>query len=104
MVSPVWILWIMRAKLTDWGGSALSEATVAALRVEASFSLGLWQSTHISIWLRFRSDLVDHEGEVDGLGRQRLVGGDGGGTAGGSIVFARIVAEHAHFDLVAVPI
>src|ERR1035438_6385780 len=53
MVSPVWILWIMREKLTDWGGSALSEATVAALRVEASFSLGLWQSTHISIWLRF---------------------------------------------------
>src|ERR1017187_6246956 len=47
-------------------------------------------------------DLVDHEGEVDGLGREGLVGGDGGGTAGGSIVLARVMAEHAHFDLVAV--
>src|ERR1017187_8192288 len=47
-------------------------------------------------------DLVDHEGEVDGLGREGLVGCDGGGTAGGSIVLARVVAEHAHFDLVAV--
>src|ERR1035441_836237 len=53
MVTPVWILWIIRAKLTDWGGRALSDATVAFGRCEASFSLGLWHSTHISIWLRF---------------------------------------------------
>src|SRR5664280_2546480 len=47
-------------------------------------------------------DLVDHQGEVDGLRRQRLVGGHRGGVADRGIVLARVVAQHAHFDLVAV--
>src|SRR5438270_9418969 len=51
--SPVWILWTMSAKLMACGGCALSAGTVATTRRAASFSLGLWQRTHCSIWLRF---------------------------------------------------
>src|SRR5579864_8315829 len=53
MVSPVWILWIMSAKFTACGGNSLSAGTVAFFRLPASFWLGLWHSTHCSIWLRF---------------------------------------------------
>src|SRR5689334_18729847 len=43
----------MSAKFTDWFGLAFSEASVVVGRRAPSFSLGLWQSTHCSIWLRF---------------------------------------------------
>src|SRR6185369_13720519 len=38
---------------TDWFGCALSAGLVATTRRTPSFSLGLWHSTHCSIWLRF---------------------------------------------------
>src|SRR5581483_9792117 len=40
-------------KLTDCSGVVLSAATCAAVLNARSFSLGLWHSTHISIWFRF---------------------------------------------------
>src|SRR5947207_11380467 len=43
----------MRAKLTAWAGAVLSAATVAEPRRPISVSLGLWQRTHCSTWLRF---------------------------------------------------
>src|ERR1019366_4230865 len=47
-------------------------------------------------------DLVDHQGEVDRLRRQGFVGWHDGSRARRTVVFARVVAQHAHFDLVAV--
>src|SRR5581483_4814250 len=41
------------AKLTPCGGLAFSVASVAEERRPLSVSLGLWHSTHISIWFRF---------------------------------------------------
>src|ERR1035438_9931590 len=102
MVTPVWILWTIRAKLTDCGGRALSDATVAAERVELSFSfrsdVGPVKGLHGYAGV----DLVDHQGEVDGLRWQGLVGRHGGSRARRTVVFARVVAQHAHFNLVAV--
>src|SRR5271165_1242988 len=43
---------ISRLKLMPWGGSALSAATVAAARMEASVLDGLWHNTQYSVLLR----------------------------------------------------
>src|SRR5262249_16463328 len=49
-----------------------------------------------------RVDLVDHEGEIDRLRRQRLISRNRGGRPHGTVVLARIVAHHALLDLIAV--
>src|SRR5215470_393284 len=48
----------MYVKLTPCAGCVLSAGTCALGRCEMSFSLGLWQRTHISIWLRFSPWIV----------------------------------------------